>query len=116
LVTVVARPLVGIAKNLIGLGDGTEAVRGAVVVAEVGVVLAREAPVGAADLGSAGVLEYAEETVVVAAKIDGSGLGQHCVLSRCRREPSTRAGSVELAGHITYGGDAHGPRMAPAGT
>ena len=85
---VVLRALLGVAQHLVGLGDLAEARRGVRVVADVGVVLAREAAVGAADLVGARPARHAEHLVVVAVAD-----GHHSALSsRCRCATATSAG------------------------
>jgi hypothetical protein len=95
-VVVVAGALGGIVQHIVGLGDRIEVVRGASVVAGVGVVLAREAPVCPADLVCARILGHAKHPVVVATKIDAPLVRQRRVLSRSRHELSTVAAPDSL--------------------
>ena len=115
MVLVVVGALGGVVEDLVGLADRVESGRGAGVVADVGVVLAREAPIGAADLVRARVLGYAKHPVMLAAKIDASRLAQRCVLSRCRYKPAAAGNAGELVGGVPDCRDAYGSRLALPG-
>src|SRR5690606_3119568 len=62
---VVGLATLGVAKRLVGLVDGLELVLGPGFLADVGVVLARQPPVGGLDLGLAGAGLDAEHGVVI---------------------------------------------------
>ena len=62
---VVARALLGVAQDLVGLGDLLEAVLGAGLLVDVRVIFARELAVGAADVLGARVARNAQRLVVV---------------------------------------------------
>src|SRR5690606_35740914 len=62
---VVGSTLLGIAQHLVGLADLLEARLGVGLLADVGMVLARETPVGALDLVGRRIAAYAHDRVVV---------------------------------------------------